>query len=147
MIQKLNHTVYNKFKIFNQVKSSIKLPKLKNQLFPNRRRQVRLGLSNAPGRARRKRRRNAIISIGHFISWLAEVSIFGLIGVAMVAIGGGEKLSPGHSIFIVLIPSINYVLIPLVQTVSSPDLRANVCCCWSNTKMGLGRGARRIDVL
>ena len=96
------------------------------ELKKQRRNQAALCLSKAPKRARRRKRRNAITSVGHFISWLVEAIIFGLIGVALMEYGSGDCLSLTHLIVILLIPSINYVLIPLVQITTSNDLRANV---------------------
>ena len=96
------------------------------ELNKQRRRQAALCLSKAPMRARKRKRRNAITSVGHFVSWLVEAIMFGLISFAIMEYGCGDCLSLTHMIIIVLIPSINYVLIPLVQITTSDDLRANV---------------------
>ena len=66
--------------------------------------------------AKRKKKRNVITAVGHFISWCVEISLFGILG--SVATAGFHKL--GHAswmlyTFMELVPSFNYVIFPCVQ--------------------------------
>ena len=75
-------------------------------------RHVRLCLSNKPKLARSKKRRNVITAVGHFTSWITEIGLFGLLDALFIAVKGGHTL--GFA-FILLVPSINYVIFPVVQ--------------------------------
>ena len=65
--------------------------------------------------------RNVITALGHFSSWIMEILVFGVLEYVIVVTGG--KVSLAHYVFLFLVPSINYVVFPIVQTLSSHDLR------------------------
>ena len=81
--------------------------------------------------ARKRIHKNVITGVGHFISWLTEISFFGILQVIVVANKDSMGLIP--FIFFMLYPSINYVIFPTVQTLTSNDLRNHVfgCICFS----------------
>ena len=101
------------------------------EMYKHHKRHVAMCLSNRPNVARRKKKRNVITAVGHFASWLVEVIIFGIVGYVISA--HKEKLGLTHWIFMVLVPSVNYSIFPLVQTLTSQDLRNHVfsmkCAC------------------
>ena len=86
-------------------------------------RHVRLCLSNKPKLARTKKRRNVITAVGHFTSWITEIGLFGLLDVLFMAAKGDHAL--GFA-FVLLVPSINYVVFPVVQILSSENLRGHL---------------------
>lgn len=61
---------------------------------------------------------------GHFASWVVEMFIFGLI--QSVLVGSKELMPLAKWMFFVLLPSTNYLVFPIVQALSSPDLRAHI---------------------
>ena len=54
-------------------------------------------------------------SLGHFISWLAEIVVFGGIKYVVTATLHGHALGLAHWIFVQLVPSINYTVFPAIQ--------------------------------
>ena len=62
-----------------------------------------------------------ITALGHFASWIMEILVFGVLEYVIVV--HRETLGFAHYIFLELVPSINYVIFPIVQTLSSHDLR------------------------
>ena len=61
--------------------------------------------------------------MGHFVSWVVEIIIFGVLGHIIQA----NSLAIGNWLFIVVFtPSINYVIFPAVQAITSQDLRNHV---------------------
>ena len=54
---------------------------------------------------------------------------FGVIEAVLVA--HGDSLGLAHWVFLQLLPSINYAIFPLVQTLTSQELRVYVFCCES----------------
>ena len=101
------------------------------ETYKHHKRHVSMCLSNKPQVARRKKKRNVITAMGHFISWTVEVIIFGIVGYVISA--HKDKLGLTHWIFMVLVPSVNYSIFPLVQTLTSEELRGHVfsvkCTC------------------
>ena len=101
------------------------------EMYKHHKRHVAMCLSNRPNLARRKKKRNVITAVGHFSSWMVEVIIFGIVGYVISA--HKDKLGVTHWIFMVLVPSVNYSIFPLVQTLTSQDLRNHVfslkCAC------------------
>ena len=87
-------------------------------------RHVQLCLQNKPKLAKLKKRRNTISAIGHFTSWFAELLIFGLIHY--VAIVSSKDTEMGEFYLRLFMPSINFVVFPAVQALTSQDLRAHV---------------------
>ena len=64
---------------------------------------------------------------------------FGLTEAVLVA--HGDSLGLAHWVFLQLLPSINYAIFPLVQTLSSQELRAYIfgcksACCDAGRKRG-----------
>ena len=95
------------------------------EMYKHHKRHVKLCLRNKPKVAKRKRRQNTITTVGHFISWLAEIVIIGVLQYTAVKkeinIGGGFFI-----FFNVLLLSINYVVFPCIQAITSQELRAHV---------------------
>ena len=65
--------------------------------------------------------------MGHFISWLTEILVFVTIQVIVVAMG---QVQWGQIhwdwFFLMLWPSINYVVFPTVQVLTAKELRHHV---------------------
>ena len=74
--------------------------------------------------------KNVITGMGHFISWLTEILVFVTIQVIVVAMG---RVQWGRIhwdwFFLMLWPSINYVVFPTVQTLTSDQLRRHTFGC------------------
>ena len=100
------------------------------EMYKHHKRHVKLCLLNKPKVAKKKRRQNTITTVGHFISWLAEVAIIGVLQYTAVK---KETVGPNFFIFFnVLLLSINYVVFPCIQAITSQELRAhvfNMKCC------------------
>ena len=94
--------------------------------------RVRLGMP-------RHAKKNVITATGHFLSWVIEFLLFGVLN--MIAHASEDALDLSVWIFIMLFPSMNYAIFPTIQTLTSPDLRHHVfgqmscTCCKHN-----GRG-------
>ena len=114
------------------------------EMYKHHKRHVAMCLSNRPNAARRKKKRNVITAVGHFASWLVEILIFGIVGYVISA--HKDKLGVTHWLFMVLVPSVNYSVFPLVQTLTSQDLRHHVfspkCTCCNK----LGRNETTIEL-
>ena len=54
-------------------------------------------------------------SLGHFISWVMEIVLFGGIEYFVTVTLDGDALSIAHWMFVHLVPSINYTVFPAVQ--------------------------------
>ena len=96
------------------------------EMHRHHKRHVELCLSNKPEVANKKKRQNAVTTVGHFISWLAEILIFGVIQYAY-----GLVVSDPFYIWVffrVLIHSIDYVVFSSIQVLSSKELRDSVPC-------------------
>ena len=66
-------------------------------------------------------RRNAVTAVGHFFSWLIECLVFGTCHFFINSeIGPLGRIS---WIFVMLLPSINYAVLPFAQVFTSPELR------------------------
>ena len=96
-------------------------------MYKQHKRHVRLCLSNKPKLAQKKKRRNTVTAVGHFTSWAIEILIFGFLKYIVVA----HRTSSGFSAWACWLLgffafSINYVIFPSVQALSSEDLRAHV---------------------
>ena len=103
-------------------------------MYKHHKRHVRLCLLNKPKIAKEKRRQNTITTVGHFISWLSELVIIGVIQYIMV-----RKETTVYSFFFiffrVLLLSVSYVIFPCIQAITSKELRAhvfNMKCCQEN---------------
>ena len=88
----------------------------------HQRRHSELCLSKKPEIANKMRRENTISTAGHFVSWVAEILIFGVIQYVLC------KREDTIYIFFFgqLIQSFNYVVFPSVQALSSQELRGHV---------------------
>ena len=91
-----------------------KLNKGASSLFSSSRRNV----------ARKRSRKNVITGIGHFVSWLAEMFIFVFIQSFVMA--NKDLLGLSNWIFFMLLPSMNYVIFPIVQILTSDEMRQYV---------------------
>ena len=88
-------------------------------------RHVSLCLYNKPAISRQKKRRNVITTAGHFASWLVEMFFFGVIpNILLQNMGCVGPLA--RRIFLQLLPGVNYAVFPLVQALSSQDLREHI---------------------
>ena len=122
------------------------------EMYRHHKRHVRLCLSNKPKVAKLKRSQNTVTAVGHFTSWVAEVLIFGLL---QFIVSANQESLPLEFEFITWIilrvfrHSINYSVFPMVQCVTSKDLRAFVfnfsesCSC---AKCSTGEGEDFVPV-
>ena len=99
------------------------------EMYRHHKRHVRLCLTNKPKLAKLKKSRNTVTAVGHFTSWVAEILIFGLL---QFIISANQESLPLEFEFITWIilrvyrHSINYSVFPMVQCITSKDLRAFV---------------------
>ena len=91
-----------------------KLNKGASSLFSSSRRNV----------ARKRSRKNIITGVGHFVAWLVEMFIFML--VQSIVIANKDSLGLINWLFFMLLPSMNYVIFPTVQILTSDEMRQNV---------------------
>ena len=119
-----------------------------SDMYKHHKQHVRLCLSNKPKLANTKKRQNTITTVGHFASWVVEVLIFGVIQYVLAL--NKDTIPLCYWIFLrVLIPSINYVVFPFVQAMTSQDLRNHVfsleyckeMCAHVNCKLKSNGGA------
>ena len=80
-----------------------------------------------PTMARRRVRKNSITASGHFISWVIEIILF----FAVQSIVARQRvdqnsMSLASWMLIMLIPSINYCILPMAQVSTSPELRSHM---------------------
>ena len=126
------------------------------EMYRHHKNHVRLCLANKPKLAKMKKRRNAVSAVGNFVSWAVEMLIFGLLQYILLA---NQLHFLGWIIFTVLMPSINFLIFPLVQILSSKDLRDHVfnvefytecCCSCTNSsdaeQQGQGAGPENIEL-
>ena len=85
---------------------------------------VQLCLQNKTKLAKLKKRRNTISAVGHFTSWFAEILIFGLVHYIIRASGKAAEL--GEFYLRLFVPSINFVIFPAIQALTSNDLKRHV---------------------
>ena len=76
-----------------------------------------------PEVAERHARKNTITAMGHFLSWVTEIILYGAINVVVYF---PNTLDDTMWVFFMLLPSINYVVFPTIQSLTSPDLRSQV---------------------
>ena len=79
--------------------------------------RVRLGMP-------RHAKKNVITATGHLLSWVVEFLLFGMIMV--FAHASEDTLDISMWICFMLFPSMNYTILPTIQTLTSPDLRHHV---------------------
>ena len=96
-------------------------------MYKQHKRHVRLCLSQKPKLAQKKKRRNTVTAVGHFTSWTIEILIFGF----LIYIGVAHKSTSAFSAWACWLlgffaASINYVIFPSVQAMTSEDLRDHV---------------------
>lgn len=99
------------------------------EMYRHHKRHVRLCLTNKPKLAKLKKSRNTVTAVGHFISWAAEILIFGLLQFTLSANQESLPLEFEFVTWIILRVfrhSINYSVFPMVQCITSKDLRAFV---------------------
>ena len=92
------------------------------EMFKHHKRHVDLCLSKNPELANKKMRQNTITTVGHSVSWLAEILIFGVIQYNLAI----REDTVYIFFFGMFLPSINYVVFPSVQAMTSQELRAHV---------------------
>ena len=56
-----------------------------------------------------------VTSLGHFVSWVAEMVVFGGIEYVVTVTLHEDALGVAHWMFVQLVPSINYTVFPAVQ--------------------------------
>lgn len=97
------------------------------QMFKQHKVHVKLCLSNKPKLARKKRQRNTISAVGHFTSWAIEILIFGFLQFIIVKFKKSSSFSQWAGWLLGFFAfSINYVIFPCVQALTSEDLRDHV---------------------
>ena len=93
------------------------------ELFKQYRVRVRLNARRTQGR------KNAVTGLGHFISWMVELFLFGI--SQYIIVEHKAVLGMTHWVIFMLLPSMNYIF-PTVQLLTSPDLRhyafGFMCC-------------------
>ena len=95
-----------------------------------------------PDAAERHARKNAITATGHFLSWVTEMILYGAINVV---VHFPHTLDDIAWVFFMLFPSINYVVFPTIQSLTSPEMRRHVFSCdFSKCKCG-GKGEDQVQ--
>ena len=72
---------------------------------------------------------NAVIGLGHLISWATEVFVLLVIGIVLVA-SNGERGDTARFVYIVSLSTAHYAIYPTVQTLTSKDLRGHARVFW-----------------
>ena len=109
--------------------------------------------NDRPNLARRHAKKNVITAMGHFVSWVVEILVFGAITLIVYSLDLQEDtLSQIAGIFFILIPSINYTIFPTIQVLTSQDLRLHVfgrlkCKCFRERQGGAGVEEIELNVL
>ena len=85
---------------------------------------LKLHLNRVRLRMPRHAKKNVITATGHLLSWVIEFLLFGMIMV--FAHASEDTLDLSMWIFFMLFPSMNYTILPTIQTLTSPDLRHHV---------------------
>lgn len=62
--------------------------------------------------ARRRKKKNIISSVGHFISWVVETVMFSPLALLHGTMAPNSGMGLYYWMFIVLIPCINYIVFP-----------------------------------
>ena len=62
--------------------------------------------------ARRRRKKNIISSVGHFISWVVETILFSPMAVLHGTMTPNSSVGFYYWMFIILIPCINFIVFP-----------------------------------
>ena len=107
----------------------------------------RIRANHRPNSARRHAKKNAVTAMGHFVSWVVEMLVFGAITLIVYSLHlQEEKLGPRVWMFFMLLPSINYAIFPTIQVLTSHDLRLHVfgqlsCKCFDFMVWGEQGGA------
>ena len=97
------------------------------EMYKQHKRHVKLCLSNKPKLAQKKKRRNTVTAVGHFTSWAVEMFLFGFLQYIIVAHRTTNTFAAWACFLLGLFgPSINYVIFPSVQAMTSEDLRRHV---------------------
>ena len=96
------------------------------EMYKHHKKHVKLCLSNKPHLAKKKKRQNIISTVGHFASWLTEITLFGLLHCLVFGKYYTENSSYNIFFFRLFVPSINYIVFPSVQAIASQDLREHV---------------------
>ena len=100
-----------------------------HEMYQHHQRHITLCFLNKPKLANMKKRKNTITACGHFVSWVVEMIIFGLLQYILLA---NKQNLLAWIFFTVLMPSINYLIFPSVQVIASKELREhlfNLECC------------------
>ena len=93
---------------------------------------------------RKRMHKNVVTGVGHFISWLIEFLLFVICHSIVTA--QKDSLGFAHWMYFMLWPSVNYVVFPTVQTLTSDNLRGHAfgwmysSCCKRKT------AARAVDI-
>ena len=77
--------------------------------------------------SRKRMHKNVVTGVGHFISWLIEFLLFFI--CHSIVTTQKDSLVLAHWIYFMLWPSINYVVFPTVQTLTSDNLRPHTFGC------------------
>ena len=112
---------------------------------------LKLHLNRVRLRMPRHAKKNVITATGHFLSWVIEFLLFGVLN--MIAHASEDALDLSVWIFIMLFPSMNYAIFPTIQTLTSPDLRHHVfgqmsctCCKCSRRGQSVDAAAEEIEL-
>ena len=97
----------------------------KNQLTLN---AICISSTTNPTMSRRRVRKNSITALGHFISWLIEsiTLLFFIQGIVAQRREDQYSISLASWTLLMLVPSVNYSILPMVQTLTSPELRSHM---------------------
>ena len=76
---------------------------------------------------RERTRINSITALGHFLSWAIEVTLFFVVnGIIAQRRENSDTIGVASWMMVMLIPSINFCIIPMTQILTSPELRSHV---------------------
>ena len=104
---------------------------------------LKLHLNRVRLRMQRHAKKNAITAMGHFLSWVIEFLLFGVLNV--IGHASEDALDLSVWIFFMLFPSMNYAIFPTIQTLTSPNLRHHVFGQMSCTCCKCSRGGQSVD--
>ena len=100
-----------------------------------------------PNAARRHAKKNVITAMGHFVSWVVEMFVFGILGLLVFSRHlHQDKLDLSLWMFAMLVPSMSYAIFPAIQVLTSPDLRQHVFCQMSCIRQQSGAEVEEIEL-
>ena len=100
-----------------------------------------------PNAARIHAKKNVITAMGHFVSWVVEIFIYGILSLIVFSRHlHQDTLDIILWMFAMLVPSMNYAIFPVIQVFTSPDLRQHMFCQMSCVRQQSGAEVEVIEL-